>query len=91
LDCAKFVDALEAKLARVTANHVVRDGQESAILISVSKHSRSDQEERLEELAELVRSDGITVLETVLQRSQEIHPASCSGKLRCGDQMASRR
>ncbi|MBI3603451.1 MAG: GTPase HflX [Nitrospirae bacterium] len=84
LDCAKFVDALEAELARVTANHVVRDGQESAILISVSKHSRSDQEERLEELAELVRSDGITVLETVLQRSQEIHPKYLlgSGKLK---------
>lgn len=84
LDCDKFVESLEAELARATANHLVRDGQESAILISASKQSRSEQEERLDELSELVRSDGITVLEAVLQRTQEIHPKYLlgSGKLK---------
>ncbi len=84
LECDKFVEALEAELARTAATHAVRDGQESALLISASKQSRADQEERLEELAELVRSDGITVLETVVQRSQEIHPKYLlgSGKLK---------
>jgi GTP-binding protein HflX len=84
LECDKFVEALEAELARTAATHLIRDGQESAILISVSKQSRADQEERLEELAELVRSDGITVLETVAQRAQEIHPKYLlgSGKLK---------
>jgi GTP-binding protein HflX len=84
LECDKFVEALEAELARTAATHLVRDGQESAILISVANQSRADQEERLEELAELVRSDGITVLETVTQRAQEIHPKYLlgSGKLK---------
>lgn len=84
LECDKFVEALEAELASTAATHSVRDGQESALLISASKQSRADQEERLEELAELVRSDGITVLEAVVQRSQEIHPKYLlgSGKLK---------
>ncbi len=84
LECDKFVDALETELTRVAAGHVVKDGQESTILISASKRSRGDQEERLEELAELARSDEITVLETVVQRSQEIHPKYLlgSGKLK---------
>src|SRR5213593_4633420 len=67
LECEAFVDALETELTRVASDHVVQDGQESAILISVSTRSRGDQEERLEELAELVRSDEITVLESVVQ------------------------
>ena len=84
LECEAFVDALETELTRVASDHVVQDGQESAILISVSTRSRGDQEERLEELAELVRSDEITVLESVVQRSQDIHPKYLlgSGKLK---------
>lgn len=80
LDCQKFVEELEADLARMKASHVVKDGRESAILVSASRQSRADQEERLEELAELVRSDGITVLGTVIQRAQEIHPKYLLGR-----------
>lgn len=80
LDCQKFVEELEATLARVQAGHVVKDGRESAILVSASPQSRADQEERLEELAELVRSDGITVLGTIIQRAQEIHPKYLLGR-----------
>src|SRR5581483_7314697 len=55
-------------------------GRESAILVSASRQSRADQEERLDELAELVRSDGLTVLGTVIQRAQEIHPKYLLGR-----------
>lgn len=84
LDCDKFIENLEAELTRAASTHVVQGGRETAILISASKSSRAEQEERLEELAELVRSDGMTVLETVVQRSQEIHPKYLlgSGKLK---------
>lgn len=84
LDCQKFVEALEAELTRGKASHEVKAGHETAILISASKQSRADQEERLEELADLVRSDGITVLGTVVQRTPEIHPKYLlgSGKLK---------
>ena len=84
MDCLSFIEALEAELSRTAAGHVVKEGQESAILISASKASRGTQEERLEELSELVRSDGITVLDAVIQRAQEIHPKYLlgSGKLK---------
>lgn len=84
LECDKFIEALDGELARGGAGHVVKDGQESAILISASKQSRAEQEERLEELADLVRSDGITVLESMIQRVQEVHPKYLlgSGKLK---------
>ncbi|MEW6543562.1 MAG: GTPase HflX [Nitrospirota bacterium] len=84
LECDKFVEALEEELARERAAHPVKDGQESAILVSASRESKAGQEERLEELADLVRSDGLTVLETVAQRTQEPHPKYLlgSGKLK---------
>ncbi len=84
LESKGFVEALEREMARGTAHHEVQHGQESAILISASKQDRGTQEERLEELAELVRSaDGI-VLERVVQRVQDGHHKFLlgSGKLK---------
>ena len=84
LDCQTFIEALEGEMARELATHEVRAGQESAILISVSKQHRLEQEERLEELSDLVQSNGITVLESHVQRPQDIHPKYLlgSGKLK---------
>lgn len=84
LDCETFIQSLESELSRVAAGHVVNKDQEAALLISASKASRGTQEERLEELTDLVRSDGITVLDAVIQRPQEIHPKYLlgSGKLK---------
>jgi GTP-binding protein HflX len=83
-ECNTFVEDLERDLAQSNSSHVVKGGQESALLISVSTKSRAHQEERLEELVDLARSDGVTVLETIVQRVQEIHPKYLlgSGKLR---------
>jgi GTP-binding protein HflX len=83
VDCLEFVEALESEMARRIETHVVK-GEETAILVSASKQSRLVQEERMAELVELVRSDGIQVLDTVIQRTQEIHPKFLlgSGKLK---------
>ena len=83
-ECNTFIDDLERDLAKSNSSHRVKEGQESALLISVSTKSRAHQEERLEELVDLARSDGITVLETIVQRVQDIHPKYLlgSGKLR---------
>lgn len=83
-DCDKLVTALEGELSRATPLRAVRGDQESAILISASKRSRWEQEERLEELADLVRSNGIVVQDSVCQRASEIHPKYLlgSGKLK---------
>ncbi len=84
LACLSFIEGLEDEIGQVAASHVVKAGEESAILISAAKTSRGQQEERLEELEELVLSDGIAVLEKVSQRPQEIHPKYLlgSGKLK---------
>ncbi|MEE9204428.1 MAG: GTPase HflX [Nitrospirales bacterium] len=84
LEFDKFVEALESELGRASASHAVKHGREAAILISASTKARDDQEERLEELAELVRSAGLVVLETLTQRLQEVHPKYLlgSGKLK---------
>lgn len=84
LDCLVFIQSLEDELAREAASHAVKAGETTAILVSVSTKSRLLQEERLDELVDLVKSDGITVLDTVMQRPKDIHPKYLlgSGKLK---------
>jgi GTP-binding protein HflX len=84
MDCLSFIEALEEEIGRTGAGHLIKEGQESAILVSAAKTSRTAQEERLEELEELVRSDGITVLDKFSQRPHDIHPKYLlgSGKLK---------
>ncbi len=84
LQCREFVESLEGELGRATEGHAVGNGRESAILIGVSKQDRDLQEERLEELAELVQSAQGTVLETIVQRTPETHSKYLlgSGKLK---------
>jgi len=80
----QFLSALEEELRRTKPAHLVNDLQEQAILVSVSRQSLADQEESLVELAELARSTGLTVLDTVVQRPQTIHSKYLlgSGKLK---------
>jgi GTP-binding protein HflX len=80
----EFLGALEEELARTRSGHEVRAGEESAILVSVSTQNRADQEDSLVELADLARSAGLVVLETVIQRPQAVHPKYLlgSGKLK---------
>ena len=84
LECRSFVESLEGEFARAAPGHAVGSGRESALLIGVSRHDRAHQEERLEELADLVRSAQGTVLDTLVQRTQEAHPKYLlgSGKLK---------
>ena len=74
LDCGQFIQALEGELASEAASHEVKAGHETAIVVSVSTKGRLLQDERVDELIELVQSDGMTVLDTVRQRPKEIHP-----------------
>ena len=84
LDCERFVQGLEDELAREAASHEVKAGETAALIVSVSTKGRTAQEERLQELLELVRSDGMTVLGTVVQRPKVVHPKYLigSGKLK---------
>ena len=84
VDFRQFLSALEEELARARPAYQVGFEPEQAILVSVSKQSRGEQEDSLEELRDLAQSAGLSVLETVVQRPQSLHPKYLlgSGKLK---------
>ena len=84
LDCAKFISELESQISKSSNGHEVDAGRDPAILVSASTRSRTEQEDRLTELAELARSAGITVLDCMVQRTPVVHSKYLlgSGKLK---------
>ena len=84
VDIGKFVSSLEEEIARARPAHHVTKENEQSILVSVSKQSHADQQDSLAELSELAASAGLSVLETVIQRPQALHPKYLlgSGKLK---------
>jgi GTP-binding protein HflX len=84
LDCLDVIESIEDELARAGAGREVSHASDTAILISASQAGRTVQEDRMEELVELARSDNLIVLDTVIQRCQAINPKYLmgSGKLK---------
>ena len=78
-DSADFIPELEREMERTQSAHEVA-AKDRAILVSVSKKSKHEQEESIEELKELARSDGITVLDSVIQRPHDINPRYLLGE-----------
>jgi len=80
----QFIEELEAELQQARYTQAVNQGGESAILVSASTRSRAEQEERLVELAELAASAGVTVIDRMVQRTQDGHQRYLlgSGKLK---------
>ena len=76
----QFIEELEVDLQQARANYAVESGKESAILVSASVKSRSEQEERLAELAELATSADVTVVDRVVQRTQDGHQRYLLGR-----------
>jgi len=79
IDAFDLVTTLEREMERIQrAVKVVK--KDRAILVSVSKAARTEQEESIEELKELARSDTIHVLDTVIQRPHDINPRYLLGE-----------
>jgi GTP-binding protein HflX len=76
---AEYIADIERQMERAQAAREVAQ-KDRAILVSASKKSRNEQEESVEELKELARSDGITVLDTVIQRLHDINPRFLLGE-----------
>ncbi len=79
LDISEFIADIERQMERAQAALEVAK-KDRAILVSVSKKSRQEQEESVEELKELSRTDGITVLDAVIQRLHDINPKYLLGE-----------
>lgn len=56
------------------------DKRERAILVSVSKRPRDEQEDSVDELRELASSSDVIVLDSVIQRPREINPRHLMGE-----------
>lgn len=82
---AELIDALEREFGRHRRTADVEQGRDRAILISVSTEPRMVAEASLRELTELARSDGIIVLDQILQRRARINPRYILGKGRLSD------
>ncbi len=79
IDAAEFIADIERQMERAQA--AVEVGKKDrAILVSVSKKSKAEQEESIEELKELARSDNIRVLDAVIQRPHDINPKYLLGE-----------
>lgn len=95
LDFISFIESLEEEMDRKrlfdqseirSPQRVARgdrggkDLRERAILISVSKKPKYEQEDSLEELKELAFSSDVLVLDTVIQRPKDINPKYLMGE-----------
>src|SRR5207237_4091399 len=81
LDFQELITSLEEEIARSTRVRAP-GGKNRAVLVGVSAGPRKDAEESLEELKELARTAGVTVLDTMLQsRRPDPRTLLGSGKL----------
>ena len=71
---------IEDDLEQSQTAYDVNDKRERAILVSASTASRLDQEESLEELNELARTDELMVVSTVTQRPKQLNPKYLMGQ-----------
>ncbi len=81
-DFHDFMDALEDEMLR-RRGYEQEDTRERAILVSVSKNSKTtryDLEDSMDELKELAESSDVLVLDTVMQRVRKINPKFLMGE-----------
>ena len=57
----------------------IEEIEEKVILVGVSEQDGDDAEDSLEELAELVKTAGATVVGTLIQKREKIHPGTYVG------------
>lgn len=78
LEMESFTTSLEDEMGRSIVRDV-EDSRERAILVSVSKRHRDEQEESLAELAELAGTSGVVVLDSISQRPGRLNPKYLMG------------
>jgi GTP-binding protein HflX len=80
VDVAELVRSLEEEWGRKIAAKKISPQGERTILVSVTTQSRAAVQESMQELAELARSAGLWVLETVIQTRKKVSPKFLMGK-----------
>ncbi len=75
-----LISSIETGLESQRKGFDIKDRRERAILVSVSKISRYEQEDSMDELKELANSSNVLVLDTVIQRPKQINPRYLMGE-----------
>jgi GTPase len=80
VDFLKWIQSLEDEFQRGQRSIPLKGAKEKAILISVSKANRENLEDSMEELKELAESSGVFVVDSIIQRPQNISPTTLVGE-----------
>lgn len=80
IGCNDLIKSLESELAQIGPLHKDSDGSERALLVSITTAPRKQAVDALAELAELSRTSGIEVAETILQRLKRTNPRFLIGR-----------
>ncbi|RTZ97419.1 MAG: GTPase HflX [Deltaproteobacteria bacterium] len=80
IGCNDFILAIEAEMATCQAGRDTGSGKETALLVSVSTAPRRIAQNAMTELVELARSNGIEVIDTVLQLRKKVDPRFLLGR-----------
>jgi GTP-binding protein HflX len=80
LDFLRWIQALEDEFQRGQRSITLKGPHEKAILLSVSREKRERLERSMEELKELAQSSGVYVVDSIIQRPQQISPTTLMGE-----------
>lgn len=80
MDFSKWIQSLEDEFQRGQRSMPLKGAKEKAILISVSKGNREDSENSMEELKELAESSGVFIVDSIIQRPQNISSTTLMGE-----------
>ena len=79
IDFFKWIQSLEDEFQRGQRSIVLKGSKEKAILLSVSRENREILEKSMAELKALAESSDVFVVDTIIQRPQNISPATLIG------------
>ena len=80
LDFYSWIEALEDEFQRGQRAIALKGAEERAILLSVSRESRTVLEDSMEELKELAETSGVQVVDAMIQRPRSLSPATLLGE-----------
>ena len=80
VDFLRWIQSLEDEFQTRQRSVPLKGPKEKAILLSVSKGNRDLLESSMEELKELAESSGVFVVDSIIQRPQQISPITLMGE-----------
>jgi GTP-binding protein HflX len=80
VDFLKWIQSLEDEFQRGQKSIPLKGAREKAILISVSRENRESLANSMKELKELAESSGVFVVDSIIQRPQNISPTTLMGE-----------